>query len=60
MEYKLNLVDLAGLERSKVTNVEGIHLKEANYINKSLLNLGMNILLKFIIYKIIIIQNLSI
>lgn len=33
---KLNLVDLAGSERTKKTGSEGIILKEANYINKSL------------------------
>eukprot|EP00741_Cyanophora_paradoxa_P010150 tig00020510_g9825.t1 len=33
---KLNLVDLAGSERIKKTGSEGIIMKEANYINKSL------------------------
>ena len=33
---KLNLVDLAGSERLGKTNSEGITLKEATYINKSL------------------------
>ena len=33
---KLNLVDLAGSERTKKTGSEGLTLKEANYINKSL------------------------
>ncbi len=33
---KLNLVDLAGSERTKKTGSEGLTLKEAAYINKSL------------------------
>jgi kinesin family protein 6/9 len=33
---KLNLVDLAGSERLGKTNSDGITLKEATYINKSL------------------------
>ena len=33
---KLHLVDLAGSERTKKSGAEGINLKEANYINKSL------------------------
>lgn len=38
---KLNLVDLAGSERTKKTGSEGIILKEANFINKSLSFLEM-------------------
>ncbi|MDR3582042.1 MAG: hypothetical protein P4L67_02080 [Candidatus Pacebacteria bacterium] len=38
---KLHLVDLAGSERTKKTGSEGITLKEANYINKSLSFLEM-------------------
>jgi kinesin family member 6/9 len=33
---QLNLVDLAGNERTKKTGAEGLTLKEANYINRSL------------------------
>ena len=38
---KLHLVDLAGSERTKKTGSEGVILKEANYINKSLSFLEM-------------------
>lgn len=38
---KFHLVDLAGSERTKKTGSEGITLKEANYINKSLSFLEM-------------------
>lgn len=37
---KLNLIDLAGSERLKSTEVEGVRLKEAMNINKSLSSLG--------------------
>lgn len=37
---KLNIVDLAGSERVKKSGVEGLHLKEASAINKSLLAFG--------------------
>lgn len=37
---KLNIVDLAGSERVKKSGVEGVHLKEASAINKSLLAFG--------------------
>jgi kinesin family member 6/9 len=33
---KLHLVDLAGNERTKKSGAEGVNLKEATYINKSL------------------------
>ena len=33
---KLHLVDLAGNERTKKTNAEGLAMKEAAYINRSL------------------------
>lgn len=33
---KLNLIDLAGSERTKKTGSEGLTLTEANFINKSL------------------------
>ena len=33
---KLHLVDLAGSERTKKSGAQGINLKEATYINKSL------------------------
>jgi len=33
---QLNLVDLAGNERTKKTGAEGLTMKEANYINRSL------------------------
>jgi kinesin family protein 6/9 len=33
---KLHLVDLAGSERTKKTGSDGLVLKEASYINKSL------------------------
>lgn len=33
---KLHLVDLAGNERTKKSGAEGLNLKEATYINKSL------------------------
>ena len=33
---KLNLVDLAGSERTKKSGTQGVNLKEATYINKSL------------------------
>ena len=36
----LNLVDLAGSERVGYTGAEGVRLKEAGNINKSLLALG--------------------
>ena len=36
MRGKLNMVDLAGSERIAKTNSEGVILKEALYINKSL------------------------
>lgn len=38
---KLNLVDLAGSERASKTGSVGERLKEAQDINKSLMNLGM-------------------
>ena len=38
---KFHLVDLAGSERTKKTGSEGVTLKEANYINKSLSFLEM-------------------
>ena len=37
---KLNLIDLAGSERLKSTNAEGVRLKEAQNINRSLSALG--------------------
>merc|ERR1712023_267310 len=37
---KLNLIDLAGSERLKSTNAEGMRLREAQNINKSLSALG--------------------
>jgi len=37
---KLNVVDLAGSERSKKSGVEGVHLRETNAINRSLLAFG--------------------
>jgi len=33
---KMHMIDLAGSERTKKTGSEGIVLKEASYINKSL------------------------
>lgn len=40
MISKINMVDLAGSERVKDSGVEGVHLKEAININKSLTTLG--------------------
>jgi hypothetical protein len=40
-EGKINLVDLAGSEKVKDSKAEGETLKEACYINKSLLVLSM-------------------
>lgn len=37
---RLNLIDLAGSERQKDTKTEGVRLKEAGSINKSLSALG--------------------
>jgi len=37
---KLNVVDLAGSERVKKSGVEGVHLREASAINRSLLAFG--------------------
>lgn len=37
---KFHIVDLAGSERSKETGAEGVRLKEASNINKSLMTLG--------------------
>ena len=37
---KINLVDLAGSERTSVSEVEGLHFKEATKINLSLTTLG--------------------
>merc|ERR1719159_1452943 len=37
---RLNVVDLAGSERVKKSGVEGVHLKEASAINRSLLTFG--------------------
>mmetsp|Transcript_89782 Transcript_89782/g.159629 ORF Transcript_89782/g.159629 Transcript_89782/m.159629 type:complete len:921 (+) Transcript_89782:81-2843(+) len=37
---RLNLVDLAGSERQSKTNAKGANLKEAGFINKSLMMLG--------------------
>ncbi|KAF9583729.1 Kinesin-like protein kif15, partial [Lunasporangiospora selenospora] len=39
-ESRFNLVDLAGSERQKLAHTEGMRLKEAGNINKSLLCLG--------------------
>jgi kinesin family protein 6/9 len=33
---KLHLVDLAGSERTKKSGAQGVNLREATYINKSL------------------------
>ena len=38
---KLNIIDLAGSERTAKSKVEGQQLKEANSINESLMNLGI-------------------
>lgn len=40
IQSKIQLVDLAGSERVKDSGVEGVHLKEAININKSLTTLG--------------------
>jgi len=39
-QARLSVVDLAGSERVKKSGVEGVHLREASAINKSLLALG--------------------
>jgi hypothetical protein len=38
---RLNLVDLAGSEKQALSGTVGMELKEATFINKSLLNLGI-------------------
>lgn len=40
MSSKLFLVDLAGSEKTAKSKVEGMHMTEANHINKSLSALG--------------------
>ena len=48
-----NLVDLAGSERQKLTKCDGIRLKEAGLINKSLMNLS------HVIQNLSLISNLN-
>ena len=57
---KVHLVDLAGSERVSKTGVDGVILREAGFINGSLLFLEQVIIISFIIIIIIIIAILII
>lgn len=58
---RINLVDLAGSERQKLTGAAGERLKEAGNINRSLSQLGYDMLtFKFLLFYLLFIIRLNI